>query len=59
MRKILLFIFFFFGYIFSVESQTLYGITYGGGNDGGGTISRVYPTINNLERFEIPGEFPC
>jgi hypothetical protein len=48
MKKVLLSIICFFVYIFSIRSQTLYGTTFNGGNDGGGIISEFNPAIKNL-----------
>ena len=48
MKKILLSITCFFAYIFSIQAQTLYGTTFNGGNDGGGTINKFIPATNNL-----------
>jgi uncharacterized repeat protein (TIGR03803 family) len=48
MKKTILCIICFFAGIFSIQAQTLYGTTSGGGNDGGGTISKFIPATNNL-----------
>src|SRR5215210_4524340 len=48
MKKSLLGITCFFACIFSIQAQTLYGTTSGGGNDGGGTINKFIPATNNL-----------
>src|SRR4051794_13855020 len=48
MKKSLLGIICFFACTFSIQAQTLYGTTYGGGNDGGGTITKFIPASNNL-----------
>jgi uncharacterized repeat protein (TIGR03803 family) len=48
MKKTLLGIICFFACIFSIQAQTLYGTTYHGGNEGGGTISKFTPATNNL-----------
>ena len=48
MKKTLLGITCFFACIFSIQAQTLYGTTFNGGNDGGGTINKFIPATNNL-----------
>src|SRR5215216_1942661 len=47
--------------IFFIQAQTLYGTTFRGGNDGGGTINKFLPTNNNLivaKSFETLGSYP-
>jgi uncharacterized repeat protein (TIGR03803 family) len=48
MKKYLLGIICFFACTFSIQAQTLYGTTSGGGTEGGGTISKFIPPTNNL-----------
>jgi uncharacterized repeat protein (TIGR03803 family) len=48
MKKILFAIICFFACILSIQAQTLYGTTSGGGNDSGGTISKFIPGTNDL-----------
>src|SRR5260221_385810 len=54
MKKTLLGITLFFAHIFSIQAQTLYGTTSGGGNDEVGTINKLMPATNNLT---IPKSF--
>ncbi|MDQ2719852.1 MAG: T9SS type A sorting domain-containing protein [Bacteroidota bacterium] len=48
MKKILLGFAYFLVSIFSIQAQTLYGTTFNGGNNGGGTINKFIPATNNL-----------
>ena len=48
MKKTILSFIFFFACIFSIQAQTLYGLTSNGGNDGVGTLIKFIPGTNNL-----------
>ena len=48
MKKTLLSVIYFALSIFPIQAQTLYGTSFRGGNDGGGTINRFNPASNNL-----------
>jgi uncharacterized repeat protein (TIGR03803 family) len=48
MKKIILIIIYFFAPILSIQAQTLYGMTFYGGNYRGGTINKFLPAANNL-----------
>lgn len=48
MKKPLLVIIYFFSCAISTHSQILYGTTFNGGNDGGGTIIKFQPATNDL-----------
>jgi uncharacterized repeat protein (TIGR03803 family) len=48
MKKILLSIIYFLACILSLQAQILFGTTFKGGNDGGGTINKFLPATNNL-----------
>ena len=48
MKKTLLSIIYYLACVFSIQAQTLYGTTYKGGNEGGGTINKFIPASNNL-----------
>jgi uncharacterized repeat protein (TIGR03803 family) len=48
MKKTLPDIICFLAYIFSIQAQTLYGTTYFGGSNGGGTINKFTAATNNL-----------
>jgi uncharacterized repeat protein (TIGR03803 family) len=48
MKKILLSIIYFLACTFYLRSQTLYGTTSNGGNEGAGTINRFIPATNTL-----------
>ena len=61
MKKFLLTLILFFSCIVFVESQSLYGITFGGGENGGGTINKFDRFTNNLtvqQSFQNPGINP-
>ena len=48
MKNTLLGIIGFLTFILPGQSQILYGTTYGGGYNGGGTINKFIPATNNL-----------
>ena len=48
MKKTLLSITLFFASIFSIDAQTLYGLTLNGGNEGQGVINKLIPATNNF-----------
>ncbi|MEP7110880.1 MAG: choice-of-anchor tandem repeat GloVer-containing protein, partial [Ferruginibacter sp.] len=48
MKKILLCIICILAFVLPVPSQTLFGTTFNGGKDGGGTINKFIPSSNNL-----------
>ncbi len=48
MKKSLLGIICFFACLFSTQAQALYGTTFRGGDDGGGTINKLIPATNHL-----------
>ncbi len=61
MKKIILSFICFLASMLSIKAQTLYNITYNGGNDGVGTIIKFTPATNNLtvvKSFENPGKWP-
>src|SRR5665647_2640766 len=61
MKKILLSVALFFACLFSLKSQSLFGITYAGGKDGGGTINKFNPVTNDLtveQSFQKQGANP-
>ncbi len=61
MKKILLILIVFFSSTLLVDSQSLYGITFGGGKDGGGTINKFDRATNKLsvqQAFQNPGINP-
>ncbi|MEO6327951.1 MAG: choice-of-anchor tandem repeat GloVer-containing protein [Ginsengibacter sp.] len=49
MKKTILGITFFLGYIISIQAQALYGTTFNGGSYGGGTIAKFIPATDSLE----------
>ncbi|MEP7141573.1 MAG: choice-of-anchor tandem repeat GloVer-containing protein [Ferruginibacter sp.] len=58
MKKVLLSIVYFLAGIFSVEAQILYGITFSGGSEGAGAITKFLPATNSLtavKSFETMG----
>ncbi len=61
MKTILLSVILFFTCLFSLKAQSLYGTTFGGGKDGGGTINKFDRLTNNLavqHSFQNPGVNP-
>ena len=61
MKKIILSFTFFFACLFSIQAQSLYGLTGGGGTDGGGTLIKFIPGTNNLsvaKSFESSARYP-
>ncbi|MEO8765347.1 MAG: choice-of-anchor tandem repeat GloVer-containing protein [Ginsengibacter sp.] len=54
MKKFLLAIIIYYTATFSVTAQTLYGVTFNGGNRGGGTIDQFVPATNILN---VPQSF--
>lgn len=48
MKRIAPSIFYFFASTISIHSQTLFGTSFNGGNNGGGTISKFIPGKNDL-----------
>jgi len=61
MKKTLLAIIVFFAYLLSARAQTLYGTTFNGGNEGGGTVNKFMPATNNLivsKSFESNDSYP-
>lgn len=48
MKKILLSIICFLACVLSLSAQTLFGTTFNGGKDGGGTINKFIPATNTL-----------
>ena len=61
MKKILLFITYFLAGVFSIQAQTLYSSTPGGGDYGGGAIIKFVPSTNKLtigKSFESEGYSP-
>ena len=48
MKKIFLSIIYFPACIFSIQAQALYGTTFNGGNDEGGTINKLIIATNDL-----------
>ena len=48
MKKPLLVIIYFLACAITMQAQILYGTTFNGGADGGGTIIKFLPAANNL-----------